>query len=119
MSEMTIYRSVYVPQRYREGRYSPGVDIEVRYPKIHFTKGEAWAHLRANPPTVTIKGQDWRAAGRALKEKGKYANPWRHSHTNDLWVYRAQLWIHGRARKPKPKGPPPTRLNRYALLTDD
>jgi len=113
-------RILFVPNPER-----PFVDVRVSYSMNAFTKGEAWAHLWANPPSYKVGIQSYmpyfEPNTHHQPEPGRPAyrrNPYRKDHGDGYWTWTVLSWVAGQAptRKPPQKS---SKKSRYEHLLED
>ena len=92
-----------------------------------WTKGEAWADLVANPPTLKTSKGPFRPLFEPLPNQRplppgateRKMHPYRKAHTEEHWSWVVSKWIPGEAkskRRPRPERP---RSSRYDRIMDD
>lgn len=94
------------------------------YPKSSTSKGEAWAHLWANMPSIVSNGRNYvpyfEPMGGTFKDgTERRRNPYRKDHDDFAWAWVVTSWVPGTPKKRAPKAPKPEPRSRYELLTDD
>ena len=79
--------------------------IRISYRK-DWTKGEAWDHIQANPPTVQTPLGPMKPHYPMLAS-GRMGHPFRKDHDEHDWGWTIRTWVRGTAKPstPKPRHP--------------